>query len=332
MRWFVVAILLSLNVVGPALASEGVLEINQVCAVQTGCFSGDSAGLPVTIDGSAGRSYHLTSEISVPNENTTAILVVAPDVSIDLAGFSIRGPNSCTEPPTTCRLTGTGHGVHGQEVDRLSVSNGSIVGMGGLGIYSGLGDGYAIRNVRLAHNRFEGIRIVGSAARAEGVTSLRNGKYGIQLGDGSTVSGSNTFQNGEDGIVTGSGATVAGNTTSKNGSNGISTASGATIEGNTAYRNGGYGIDGFQGTTVIGNTVSQNGGYGIHVWDGSSVQKNTIRANGSAGLWIADGTYRENTITDNVSDAVLSGYVLSPSINLGNNFCRGPGVGSAACP
>ena len=37
----------------PAFADEGVLEINQVCAVNTGCFVGDSAGFPVTIMDSA---------------------------------------------------------------------------------------------------------------------------------------------------------------------------------------------------------------------------------------------------------------------------------------
>ena len=32
-----------------ASASDGVLEINQTCATQTGCFPGDSAGFPVTL-------------------------------------------------------------------------------------------------------------------------------------------------------------------------------------------------------------------------------------------------------------------------------------------
>lgn len=36
----------------PASASDGVLEINQTCAIQTGCFAGDTAGLPVTISAS----------------------------------------------------------------------------------------------------------------------------------------------------------------------------------------------------------------------------------------------------------------------------------------
>ncbi len=46
--------LLLLALAGPALAVDGVLEINHTCATQTGCFSGDTAGYPVTIDGTAG--------------------------------------------------------------------------------------------------------------------------------------------------------------------------------------------------------------------------------------------------------------------------------------
>ncbi len=32
-----------------AWAVDGVLEINQACAVNTGCFAGDTAGFPVII-------------------------------------------------------------------------------------------------------------------------------------------------------------------------------------------------------------------------------------------------------------------------------------------
>jgi hypothetical protein len=36
-----------LAISGPAHAVDGVLEINQACAVNTGCFVGDTAGYPV---------------------------------------------------------------------------------------------------------------------------------------------------------------------------------------------------------------------------------------------------------------------------------------------
>ena len=37
----------------PARAGDGALEINQTCAVNTGCFARDTAGFPVTISTSA---------------------------------------------------------------------------------------------------------------------------------------------------------------------------------------------------------------------------------------------------------------------------------------
>ena len=48
MRLFLLP-LLTLVLALPVLAVDGVLEINHTCAVQTGCFSGDTPGYPVTI-------------------------------------------------------------------------------------------------------------------------------------------------------------------------------------------------------------------------------------------------------------------------------------------
>jgi hypothetical protein len=69
--------LLTIALASPALAVDGVLEINQACAVNTGCFSGDAAGLPVTI--TAAGSYRLTGNLTVPDENTDGIAVSAND-------------------------------------------------------------------------------------------------------------------------------------------------------------------------------------------------------------------------------------------------------------
>ena len=83
------------------LANDGVLEINQACAVNTGCFPGDTGGFPVTIDGSAGRSYRLTSDLTVPSADTSGIVVTISDVGIDLNNFAILGPcpkRACTPP------------------------------------------------------------------------------------------------------------------------------------------------------------------------------------------------------------------------------------------
>ena len=95
MRLFVLP-LLTLALALPAFAVDGVVEINQTCAVNTGCFSGDAAGFPVTI--SQTGSYRLTSDLSqtTTTNHTIHITNTAQNVTIDLNGFSIQGPNSCS--------------------------------------------------------------------------------------------------------------------------------------------------------------------------------------------------------------------------------------------
>jgi hypothetical protein len=98
----VLTLLLLLALATPALAVDGVLGINQACAVNTGCFAGDTPGFPVTI--SASGSYRLTSKLNVPDENTGGISVNANDVGIDSvrteANIGASLTRSCHDPST----------------------------------------------------------------------------------------------------------------------------------------------------------------------------------------------------------------------------------------
>ena len=84
----------------PAIASDGVLEINQTCVVQTGCFAGDTAGFPVTI--TTPGSDRLTSDLTVPDENTVGISVGTHDAGIDLNHFATLGPVTYSGIPLVC--------------------------------------------------------------------------------------------------------------------------------------------------------------------------------------------------------------------------------------
>ena len=147
-----------LTLVTPALASDGVLEINQTCAVQTGCFVGDPAGLPVTI--TSPGSYRLTSNLDVSvaaiPPSTTAIQIAANDVSIDLAGFMISGATLC-ETFGTCTNTGSGNGIEptGGIRERISVRNGVIRAMGRYGVMCDVG--CSVDNVKVDGNGSIGI-------------------------------------------------------------------------------------------------------------------------------------------------------------------------------
>ena len=71
-------LLLLLALAGPALAVDGVLEINQTCAISTGCFPGDSPGFPVSV--TQPGSYRLTGNLDLSAEgvNVSGIAVSVP--------------------------------------------------------------------------------------------------------------------------------------------------------------------------------------------------------------------------------------------------------------
>ena len=304
-RWvrpLLLVLLTLLLPLAPALASDGVLEINQACAVETGCFAGDTAGFPVTIT-EAGTSYRLTSRLILPDENTDGIVISTNDVGIDLNNFAIIR-SGCEGVTTDCTpASGTGSGVKATftSILGLSVKNGSITGMGNAGV--SLGSQAEVTNLRVRWNRLDGIAVA-EASTVSGNTSAVNGGLGILAGPGSTVSGNTAFGNGISGFRTLSGATISGNTAYLNQGDGIFTGTGSTVSGNTAYSNGGDGIQAGSGSTVLGNTVRLNTGFGLNLGSQSG--------------------YRENVITNNTAGTVNGTGLL----NFLNNACDG----STVCP
>ena len=241
----------------PARAADGVLEINQTCAMQTGCFAGDTPGFPVTIS-TSGTSYRLTAPLFVLNENISGIQISTDNVSIDLAGFEIRGPVVCSGTPIVCAPnsgTGSGVWVTPDTLAGISVRNGSIRGMGFNGVYLGIQS--EVTNLRVRSNRVDGINV--SA--------------------GSTVSDNTALQNGGGGIFASTGSSVSGNTVLVNGGVGISVFDGSTVSGNTVYQNTGDGIKTTQGCTIAGNTMRVNGGFGLRIGGVSGYRDNVITLN-----------------------------------------------------
>ena len=295
---------------GSAFASDGVFEINHICAVQTGCSSDDAPGYPVLI--AAAGSYQLTSDLEIPNENTNGIFINTSNASLNLNNFRIVRKD-CVNETTNCTPTsGVGSGI---TVSNLSltfgntVHSGSITGMGDKGVI--MGEQSEIRNLRVRWNRLGGIRVT-DGAEVTGNTVYQNGTFGIDVGDGSTVSGNTVYQSEANGIQVGNGATVSGNTTSRNGDHGIKADSGATVLGNTAFSNGGHGILVSEGSMVQGNTVRSNTGFGLSFAS-------------TTGL-ASDAAYVENVITNNAAGTVSNVLGVFP---VGfNNSCNS----TPACP
>ncbi len=222
-----------------ARAAEGVIEINQACAA-TGCFSGDSANFPVSTQ--AWKSYVLTSDLLVPDANTTAV-TLGEGSTLDLSGFSIRGPASCSGTPASCTGTGSGVGVAASS-GRSAVRNGSIVGLGNVGITSA-GALHAER-LLVSGNGSDGIRTNYGTGADTGVIRdcliVRNGGIGINLNYGSAqglLIESNVIHGNTSDGIRGNAALVRGNRISGNGGLGLSAAWGGegTAFGDNAFFN-----------------------------------------------------------------------------------------------
>lgn len=220
-----------------ALASDGRREINQAC-VAAGCFPGDTAGFPVQLTTAGG--YVLTSNLSVPDANTSAIQATN-GVRIDLNGFEISGVTTCTgSPVTSCTPTGGGFGVDGGT--RVVIENGAIRRMGSYGI--GSGPGTLVENVVLEQNGGDGARgNYGSTAWIiRDSRILNNGGHGINFlytgAAGNLVTGNTVYGNREGGITNAVGV-VTNNSVAFNGDYGLYLGGNVAIGGNGFFENNG---------------------------------------------------------------------------------------------
>jgi hypothetical protein len=211
--------LLSLLWSANCVASDGVLEINQACAVNGGCFDGDTAGFPVTITQSG--SYRLTGNLTLTSD-TDAILISSSYVTLDLNGFEIAGSSNCTGTGATLSCDGgSGSGVFATPSPTgITIRNGTIRNHGFLGI-QGEGDGHRVQDVLVRHNGSHGIAIEFDAI-CHRCSAIQNGLDGFRVNQGTVITNSVANGNGRDGIVfLGPGGTVMGSTSRGNGNQGF---------------------------------------------------------------------------------------------------------------
>ncbi len=308
------------------------------------------ADIPLTI--SQAGSYYLTGDV---NSAGTAIIVDVNDVTIDLCGYSLIGPNS-----------GENYGIVLASRSNVEIRNGTVRNFYD-GIFEPTGSSQNNRaiDVRAVSNGRYGINLSGKGCLVKDCTVSDNGYSpdmlfsGIKVGDGGTVTGNIVCNNGDYaadvtvyGINAGNGSTVTGNTVSDNGTSatyyvyGIKTLYGCTVTDNIVCDNGfsasgthiwGINVDG--GGMVTGNTVSNNGDYangayfyGILANSGSTVIGNSVCGNGFSatnnvyGINITNGcTLTGNTVFNN-GDMAAGTYVYgilagNGSTVTGNTSC-----------
>lgn len=208
------ALLVALIVPPYAFAADGQVLINQATVMAAG-------GFPYKI--AQPGSYKLSGNLTVPDANTTAILVNADHVTLDLNGFGIFGKTICVNglgvtgfgsPVLSCTNTGTGNGIevgNGGFFNNITVTNGTVRGMGKNGILlGGLGGNY-VEKIHAVSNGLDGIVVIGVASNN---MAIGNGQDGINVIG--VVTGNTAIGNAGLGIFVNCPSTVANNTGNSN--------------------------------------------------------------------------------------------------------------------
>lgn len=304
-----------------ASAVDGVVEINQAAVAAGAITPGDAPGFPATL--SLAGSYVLTGDLVVPDPATTAISVVASDVTLDLGGFAIIGAGCIGATTSACRpASAAGAGVIVDSIPLrhgVAVRNGSITGMGSSALQ--LGRQAEVTGIRARWNGGTGI-YTGTASVVAGCNVVENDAYGVDVGNGSTVRDNVAIGNGEDGLYANPGSLVVDNVVRSNEEAGLYADAGSTVSRNSASINGGGGIGTGAGSIVVDNTSYANTGAGITAGTASLVRGNTVFSNTGPGLSLAaSAAYRDNAINAN-------GSTVAGGVNLLGNSCNG----APTCP
>lgn len=286
----------------PSPARAGVFEIDQLCAVAGGCFPGDAGGFPVTI--TQPGTYRLTSNLDVRGvptpQDVTAIDIsfTADGVALDLNGFALLGPNTCSAPPAGCVMTGTGNGIHGS-AEGTEVSNGSVTGFGNHGVTI-FAPGARVDRVRTWNNGANGIDLEWSAAVVIDSSAWRNG-YGGIYNDSGTTTGSTAVENTEYGYFL------------------YGTSTGTEL---VAWGNGAEGFDYSFNQKLSFSIANANLGSGLI----GHVHACVADVNGEFGLWELSAFSPYTTTLQSVYAANGSGSFGPAGIfSLGQNACNGGG-------
>ena len=194
-------------------AVDGQTLINQSTVMAAG-------GFPYKI--LQAGSYKLSGNLTVTAIGTDAIEIDSDNVTLDLNGFAIIGPGSCTGSPLQC-TTQTSRGVltfgYGN-----TVKNGAVQGFG-YGVYV-TGSG-TVEDVQVKANTLAGIYVAVSGAVLARCTAVLNGQRGI-FAVNAAISDSVANANGVDGFdVTAS--TLIHIVANSNGGIGVNSTDGSVV-------------------------------------------------------------------------------------------------------
>jgi hypothetical protein len=301
------------------------IPINQARATAGGITPGDSPGFPVTI--SASGSYRLTGNLTIASA-IYAIYITADDVTIDLDGFTISGPVTCSGSGSSivCSPSSAPYGIYVNDpAARVVVRNGKV---------RGFSSGVIVRShsrvehLIVASNGAEGV-VAGPYSVIDAVQSIGNGSNGINLDRNVEVTGSTAIENRQFGVLCGDGCVIRDNVSKLNGANGINVGNYGVVTGNVVENNDGTGINTGLSTMISFNSSNLNGasgGFQIATSGSCLVTNNSMRNRSTSGYALKFFNVSNDGYSNNVIFAVGSVGSVQNGTNLGHNLC------TPACP
>ncbi|MCA9504407.1 MAG: hypothetical protein H6748_16220 [Spirochaetaceae bacterium] len=191
------ACLASLLLVASGASAQGFIEINQAVVDANG-------GFPYVI--TAPGSYRLTGNLikTGADGSVNAIEIDSSNVDLDLRGFFMAGPGTCTRNPSTYAVTCTGH-VPGQGV-LVSVGSNDVTIRSGIikGFFNGVVSsalGTRADSLSVNEHAFVGVQLFGDGSEVQNVSAQRNGTSGITVQNHSHVTQCNASQNDDYGVL-----------------------------------------------------------------------------------------------------------------------------------
>jgi parallel beta-helix repeat protein len=235
-------------------------------------------------------SYVLTSDLVVTQPGTHAIEITVNDVTLDLNGHKIQGPQE-----------GGKCGIYAENHYSITIKNGRIWGFDDYGIY--------------LHSETSDPSYKGAGHRVEGIQALNNGSGGIYVTAG-VITNCTANNNSLHGIRPHH-STVTNCTANNNGSNGIS-AIRSTVTNCTANNNGGNGIYAYH-STVTNFIANENSVDGIWAHDSTVVTNCTANNNGDDGIDAYRSTVTNCSANYNSDDGIYAQYSTVKGCNVRYN-------------
>ncbi|MCL6583131.1 MAG: right-handed parallel beta-helix repeat-containing protein [bacterium] len=245
----------------PAAGSGTYPTFLSVAEGQAEISPSPSTTFPIVIDQPG--HYILTDNINLNADAGTssyllkanAIEIRASDVTLDLNGHTISGPQSA----------GSGIGILVSQGENVEIINGTVRGF------------------------FSGIKLSGRNHQIKNVRVCSNSSYGLEA-ESSLIINCQAEFNGSDGFLATS-STIINSKARSNGSSGLRVSS-STVSGCIAESNSAHGIWTIDKCRIEGNRMRNNGGYGLYLNpDYSYAIRNRAGSNAAGNFYQAGNNY-----------------------------------------